>query len=136
LLLTLTLTLTQKGIHSLASHHQVLPGSDWAVLALGLPGTASAVEIDTHFYRGNYPESCMVSPLPLVMPCSPYLHDDGDDFGGAQVEGCYIPSSQGGEDQALAWQAADWKVLLPRTRVGPNVPHHYSVDAGTLHQVR
>ena len=39
---------------------QILPGFDWAVLELGLPGVVTLLEVDTHFYKGNYPESCMV----------------------------------------------------------------------------
>jgi allantoicase len=39
----------------------VLPGYDWALLKLGVKGVINALEVDTHFYTGNYPESCVVS---------------------------------------------------------------------------
>lgn len=43
----------------------VLPGCDWAILKLGLSGIVSSLEIDTNFYKGNYPESCKVRPFLL-----------------------------------------------------------------------
>ncbi len=32
------------------------PGHDWMVIALGLPGTVSRVEVDTAFFKGNFPD--------------------------------------------------------------------------------
>lgn len=34
------------------------PGHDWCVIKLGTAGTITRAEIDTSFFRGNYPESC------------------------------------------------------------------------------
>lgn len=34
------------------------PGHDWCVVKLGAKGTVTRVEVDTSFFRGNYPESC------------------------------------------------------------------------------
>lgn len=34
------------------------PGHDWCIVRLGAKGTITRVEIDTSFFRGNYPESC------------------------------------------------------------------------------
>ncbi len=34
------------------------PGHDWCVVRLGAKGTITRVEVDTSFFRGNYPESC------------------------------------------------------------------------------
>ncbi len=36
------------------------PGHDWCIVRLGTKGTITRVEIDTSFFRGNYPESCML----------------------------------------------------------------------------
>lgn len=67
----------QKGPDGL----MVLPGYDWAILQLGIldgiylslsslvlflcfigvDGTINMLEIDTNFYKGNFPESCQVS---------------------------------------------------------------------------
>ena len=79
----------------------VLPGFDWALLQLGIPGRIASVAVDTHFYRGNYPESC------LLEAC------------------CAAPDSSVEELQAAA---ADWQVLLPRTRLGPSATHVFTLD--------
>ena len=34
------------------------PGHDWCILKLGTEGTISRVEVDTSYFKGNYPESC------------------------------------------------------------------------------
>lgn len=36
------------------------PGHDWCVVKLGTAGAITRVEVDTSFFRGNYPESCMI----------------------------------------------------------------------------
>ncbi len=33
------------------------PGHDWAIVALGAPGTVRWVEVDTNHFKGNYPDS-------------------------------------------------------------------------------
>jgi allantoicase len=34
------------------------PGHDWAIIRLGAPGIIHRVEVDTSFFKGNFPESC------------------------------------------------------------------------------
>ncbi|HTH51725.1 MAG TPA: hypothetical protein VL501_07315, partial [Pyrinomonadaceae bacterium] len=34
------------------------PGHDWCVVKLGTTGRLTRAEVDTSFFRGNYPESC------------------------------------------------------------------------------
>lgn len=34
------------------------PGHDWCIVRLGTAGTITRAEVDTSFFRGNYPESC------------------------------------------------------------------------------
>ncbi len=36
------------------------PGHDWAVVRLGAPGVVHGVNVDTAFFKGNYPEECSV----------------------------------------------------------------------------
>jgi allantoicase len=36
------------------------PGHDWCVIKLGSLARISRVEVDTSFFRGNYPENCMI----------------------------------------------------------------------------
>jgi len=34
------------------------PGHDWCVVRLGAPGVVRRVEVDTSYFKGNFPESC------------------------------------------------------------------------------
>lgn len=34
------------------------PGYDWVTVKLGIAGTIQAIEVDTSFFKGNFPESC------------------------------------------------------------------------------
>ena len=36
------------------------PGNDWCIVRLGLPGTIAGIVVDTSFFRGNFPEACML----------------------------------------------------------------------------
>ena len=36
------------------------PGHDWALIRLGAPGVITSVEVDTSFFTGNHPESCLI----------------------------------------------------------------------------
>ncbi|MBT3904653.1 MAG: allantoicase [Rhodospirillaceae bacterium] len=36
------------------------PGNDWIVVALGAPGLVERIEIDTAYFKGNYPDRCSV----------------------------------------------------------------------------
>src|SRR5438876_2214228 len=34
------------------------PGHDWVIIRLGAPGQVHRVEVDTSYFKGNFPESC------------------------------------------------------------------------------
>jgi allantoicase len=36
------------------------PGHDWAIVRLGAPGAITSIVVDTSFFSGNYPESCLI----------------------------------------------------------------------------
>jgi allantoicase len=72
------------------------PGYDWAVVRLGAQGLISRVEIDTSFFKGNYPES-------------------------ASLDACLAP---GATLESLA--AAEWRELLPRTQLRAHHRHVFS----------
>lgn len=40
------------------SRRRRVPGHDWCVIRLGLPGVIRGLVVDTSFFRGNYPEQC------------------------------------------------------------------------------
>jgi allantoicase len=58
------------------------PGHDWCVVRLGLPGTIRGVDVNTAFFRGNFPESCSIEaaeaedgPWTEILPKSPLTGD-------------------------------------------------------------
>jgi allantoicase len=70
------------------------PGFDWAILELAGAGTIDLVEVDTHHFKGNAPESCALAV-------------------------CHAP----GADAATLAGSAEWSELLPRTRLQPHARH-------------
>src|SRR5262249_28158289 len=48
-----------------------VPGYDWCIIRLGLPGVIRGILVDTSYFRGNYPEhcsleACTIDGLPTV----------------------------------------------------------------------
>jgi allantoicase len=39
------------------------PGHDWCVIRLGTSGIVERVEVDTAYFKGNYPESCSIETM-------------------------------------------------------------------------
>ncbi len=71
------------------------------------------MEIDTHFYKGNYPESCL-------------------------IEVCNLPKDTNTIEKLLTedrHSQIQWKTLLPRTRLGPDERHYFSMSENQLQQV-
>ncbi|ATB50018.1 allantoicase [Corallococcus macrosporus] len=79
---------------------RVLPGFDWIVVKLAVPGTVQRVEVDTAFFKGNYPDTC-------------------------SIEGCYLREPV--VDFANAHDIA-WTELLPRTKLQAHHRHHYESE--------
>ncbi|WP_029430167.1 allantoicase [Blastococcus sp. URHD0036] len=77
------------------------PGSDWAIVRLGMPGVVSAVVIDTAYFLGNFPPQASVE--------------------GAAIEG-YPPASE------LA--GADWFPLLPLAELTGGTANTFAVESG------
>jgi allantoicase len=68
------------------------PGHDWAILKLGVPGEIHKIEVDTAYFKGNYPDSC-------------------------SLEVCHSASAQ--PDAFLAAPHV-WREVLPQTKLKPN----------------
>ena len=69
------------------------PGNDWVILKLGRKGCVSRVEVDTTFFRGNYPARCS------LRGASP---DNDTDLGDV---------------------SAGWDEILPQVSLGPDQAH-------------
>ena len=41
-------------------------GHDWAIVKLGVSGTIRQIEVDTSFFKGNYPDSCSIDAISLT----------------------------------------------------------------------
>lgn len=39
------------------------PGMDWVIIALGGPGSVARIELDTHHFKGNYPDRAAIDAL-------------------------------------------------------------------------
>jgi allantoicase len=87
------------------------PGHDWCVVRLGAPGKISRVEVDTSYFKGNFPESCS-----LEVGTAPRELTD--------------PAALG----ALPWQE-----ILTRTKLQANSRHVYEkelLDSGEVTHAR
>ena len=56
------------------------PGHDWVTIKLGAPGSINRVEVDTSYFKGNFPESCSLEAckttgnvLPVSLDWKPVL---------------------------------------------------------------
>lgn len=80
------------------------PGHDWAIIELGHPGTISRVEVDTAYFKGNFPDRCSIQAA-LVRD---------------------LPQT------ALVAQSMFWPVLLPEQRLGADSVHGFAAELASL----
>ncbi|MBK7662724.1 MAG: allantoicase [Sterolibacteriaceae bacterium] len=80
------------------------PGNDWCVLQLGAPGTIEKVEVDTAFFKGNYPDRCSLQA--------------------ARVSG--------GTDQSATTRSMFWPLLLPEQKLSMDALHAFSDQLAKL----
>ena len=79
------------------------PGHDWVLLRLGLESTIRRIELDTAFFKGNYPDT-------------------------ASIEGAVVKEQGGGVSADVATRAiAHWAPLLPQTKL--QADHLHVFDA-------
>ncbi|AKQ64098.1 Allantoicase [Myxococcus hansupus] len=79
---------------------RVLPGFDWIVVKLAVPGTVQRVEVDTAYFKGNFPDTC-------------------------SIEGCSLREPV--VDFANAHDIA-WTELLPRTKLQADHRHYFESE--------
>ena len=72
------------------------PGHDWVILQLGRPGVVESVEVDTAFFKGNFPDSC-------------------------SLEGCETE-----DEEALSRGEVSWFPLLPQVKLMPDHRHVFN----------
>jgi allantoicase len=87
------------------------PGHDWCVVRLGAAGTIRRVEVDTSYFKGNFPDSCSLE-----------VCDAGREIT---------------ESGSLA--TLPWKEILPKSKLRADSLHVYEkeiVDAGEVTHAR
>lgn len=91
------------------------PGHDWAIIRLGHPGTIKRVVVDTHFFKGNFPDTC-------------------------ELLGAYLPELGDTLTEAEITASETWKPILPRQKLQMDHIHEYGagtvVDVGPVTHVR
>jgi allantoicase len=87
------------------------PGHDWVIIKLGAPGQIRRVEVDTAWFKGNFPESCALEAT----------------------------SATDSSAEDLTDLSVDWKSVLPRTRLQAHTRHFFEneiLDAGSVSHLR
>ena len=87
------------------------PGFDWAVIALGTPGSLQRIVVETTHYKGNFPDSC-------------------------SLEACHSPGTD--VDMMNAATLA-WRELLAQTKLSADADHVFERemrDVGPVSHVR
>jgi allantoicase len=69
------------------------PGNDWVILKLGHKGRVCRIELDTAFFRGNYPARCT------------------------------LKGAIAGADTDIVGESAGWQEILPAVALGPDQLH-------------
>lgn len=79
---------------------RILPGFDWAILKLAVPGEIQKIIVDTNHFKGNYPDSCL-------------------------IEGAYLPEVP---DSEIMSPDIEWKEILQQTKLEAHKEHEFSDD--------
>ena len=87
-------------------------GTDWLVAALGRPGRVTRIEVDTAYFKGNYPDRCSIQAALLT----------------------------GKSDEEALAEAEIWPVLLPEQKLEMDRQHFYADeinhDGGPVSHIR
>jgi allantoicase len=87
------------------------PGHDWVIIKLGASGQVRRVEVDTAWFKGNFPESCSLEATSVA------------DL----------------RDEDLTDLSVAWKSVLSRTRLQAHTRHFFEkeiLDAGNVSHLR
>jgi allantoicase len=86
------------------------PGHDWTIIKLGRPGSIRRLEVDTSWFKGNFPESCSL---------------EAGNAAGMSVESLQDPDFV-------------WKPVLARTKLQAHTRHFFDemMDVGSVSHVR
>ncbi|NBY21041.1 allantoicase [bacterium] len=77
-----------------------VPGYDWIVVKLGTTGRIKKIEVDTNFFKGNYPDSC-------------------------SIEGCRYSDRNLKPEDFSGSKQLKWVEILPKTKLKPHFRHFF-----------
>ncbi|MGN6229840.1 MAG: allantoicase [Trinickia sp.] len=80
------------------------PGNDWAIIALARPGTITKIEVDTAFFKGNFPDRC-------------------------SIQAAFVT---GGTDSSLITQAMFWPTLLGEQKLEMDKQHFFESEVAAI----
>ncbi|KAJ8371618.1 hypothetical protein AAFF_G00306540 [Aldrovandia affinis] len=93
------------------SRRKRIPGHDWSIVQLGVPGVIHGFDVDTSFFTGNYAPSVSIQATCLRPDEIPSLALEGDRTGKAATEE---------EFEAVAeLHSESWDELVPVTELKP-----------------
>ena len=97
-------------------------GHDWLILQLGHAGTIESINIDTAFFKGNYPDRVSLDALylPGFTKDAPTL----EEVAWHDVLGLILEK----DPDALLQDGATWQTLLPEHKMGPDREHRLRED--------
>ncbi|PZA16493.1 allantoicase [Parazoarcus communis] len=80
------------------------PGNDWCVIELGVPGTVEKIEVDTAYFKGNFPDRC-------------------------SVQAAFV---NGGTDRSITTESMFWQTLLPEQNLQMDAIHTFTDQLAQL----
>ena len=89
------------------------PGNDWVVIALAHPGVIQKIEVDTAYFKGNYPDRC-------------------------SIQGAALAAADASLED-LPQQSEKWGELLPQVKLQADSEHQFETqiaDLGAITHVR
>ena len=89
------------------------PGNDWVILRLARKGEVRKIEVDTNFFKGNYPDRCSVDAifLPVDLPSNLPADNSPESWGTANIE---------------------WQNLLPEQKLQADHQHFFEAELQTI----
>jgi allantoicase len=87
------------------------PGHDWSIIKLGKPGHVRRIEVDTAWFKGNFPDTCSLEAI----------------------------NAKDLPEEKLTDLSLEWKNILPRTKLQAHTRHFFEseiLDAGTVSHLR
>ena len=81
---------------------------DWLIIKMGRIGKISKIEIDTHHFKGNYPDRC-------------------------SVQGIFIPKKL--SNNSIVKKSSKWKTLVNKAKLHPHKKHNFKIKTPKTNKV-